>query len=177
MIAIAQVNQLNQAEFVELFGFVFEQTPEIAAQAWLQRPFINRAQLHKVMAKIVQGLSATAQIQLICAHPDLGSRLAMAAVSVQEQSGVGLDRLTAAEYDRFHRLNERYKQCFGFPFIIAVRNHTKESILAAFEQRLGHDRETEQSTAIQEIIEIARLRLADRIASGDRGSNAHFTHP
>ena len=83
----------------------------------------------------------------------------MAEASVQEQSTVGLDQLSAAEYDRFQQLNDDYKQKFSFPFIIAVRNHTKESILSAFEERLLNSLATEREQAIAEIVEIARWRL------------------
>jgi 2-oxo-4-hydroxy-4-carboxy-5-ureidoimidazoline decarboxylase len=83
----------------------------------------------------------------------------MAEASVQEQSTVGLDQLSAAEYDRFQNLNQAYKEKFSFPFIIAVRNNTKDSILAAFEQRLQNNLEVENQHAIAEIIEIARWRL------------------
>ena len=72
---------------------------------------------------------------------------------------MGLDQLSAAEYDRFQQLNDDYKQKFSFPFIIAVRNHTKESILNAFEQRLLNSLAMEKQQAITEIIEIARWRL------------------
>ncbi len=161
---IADINQLSQAEFVACLGFVFEQTPEIMAEAWAQRPFRDRAQLHQVCAAIVVGMSTPSQLQLIRAHPDLGSRLAMAAASVKEQSGAGLDRLTPSEYAQFQQANQQYQQRFGFPFIIAVRQHTKASILEAFQTRLPHDRVTEQQTAIGQIIEIARFRLEDTIA-------------
>ncbi|MFN5765028.1 MAG: 2-oxo-4-hydroxy-4-carboxy-5-ureidoimidazoline decarboxylase, partial [Pseudanabaena sp.] len=99
------------------------------------------------------------QLKLICAHPDLGSKFKMAEASVQEQSTVGLDQLSATEYDRFQYLNQAYKDKFAFPFIIAVRNHTKDSILKAFEQRLLNNLEVEKKQAIAEIIEIARWRL------------------
>ena len=83
----------------------------------------------------------------------------MAEASVKEQSTVGLDQLSAAEYDRFQDLNQAYKDKFSFPFIIAVRNNTKDSILAAFEKRLQNNLEVEKQQAIAEIIEIARWRL------------------
>ncbi|MFN5968013.1 MAG: 2-oxo-4-hydroxy-4-carboxy-5-ureidoimidazoline decarboxylase, partial [Pseudanabaena sp.] len=87
------------------------------------------------------------------------SKFQMAEASVQEQSTVGLDQLSSREYSRFQQLNDAYKQKFGFPFIIAVRNHTKDSILAAFEQRLNNTIALEKKQAIAEIIEIARWRL------------------
>ena len=64
------------------------------------------------------------QLALIKAHPDLGSKAKMAETSVQEQAGVGLDRLSEAEYQRFQSLNQAYKDKFDFPFIVAVKYHT-----------------------------------------------------
>jgi len=156
---IAILNQMSQAEFTEALGTIFEHTPKIATQAWLERPFADLSELHQVMAAIVNKMSETDQLKLIRAHPDLGSKLKMAEASVQEQSTVGLDQLSAPEYDRFQQLNHDYKQKFSFPFIIAVRNHSKDSILKAFEQRLLNSLAIEQQQAIDEIIEIARWRL------------------
>jgi 2-oxo-4-hydroxy-4-carboxy-5-ureidoimidazoline decarboxylase len=156
---ISNLNQLSQVEFTEALGAIFEHTPEIATQAWLERPFDDISELHQVMAAIVNKMSEADQLKLICAHPDLGSKFKMAEASVQEQSTVGLDQLSAAEYDHFQQLNDDYKQKFSFPFIIAVRNHTKESILSAFEERLSNSLAIEKQQAIAEIIEIARWRL------------------
>jgi 2-oxo-4-hydroxy-4-carboxy-5-ureidoimidazoline decarboxylase len=150
---------MSQEEFTEHLGAIFEHTPKIATQAWLERPFADISELHQVMAAIVNKMSEAEQLKLICAHPDLGSKFKMAEASVQEQSTVGLDQLSATEYDHFQQLNDDYKQKFSFPFIIAVRNHTKESILSAFEQRLLNSLANEQKHAITEIIEIARWRL------------------
>jgi 2-oxo-4-hydroxy-4-carboxy-5-ureidoimidazoline decarboxylase len=163
-ITIAEINQLSQTEFVARLGFVFEQTPEIMAAAWQQRPFRDRPHLHQVCATIVQTMGDVPQIQLICAHPDLGSRLAMAEASVKEQAGAGLDRLTPAEYAKFQQANQQYQQQFGFPFIIAVRQQIKAGILAAFQVRLKNDRATEQEMAIAQILEIARFRLEDTVS-------------
>jgi len=101
---IATLNQLSQAEFVETLGAIFEDTPTIAAQTWHQRPFQTVDELHQRMVAVVEALNPEAQLALIQAHPDLGSRLKMAEASVQEQAGVGFDRLTPEEYDRFHNL-------------------------------------------------------------------------
>ena len=153
------LNQMSQSEFTEAIGSIFEHTPEIAAEAWRSQPFADVQNLHQVMAAIVLKMSDDEQLKLICAHPDLGSKFKMAEASIQEQSTVGLDQLSATEYDRFQYLNQAYKDKFAFPFIIAVRNHTKDSILKAFEQRLLNNLEVEKKQAISEIIEIARWRL------------------
>ncbi len=162
--AISELNQMSQAQFVVALGGIFEATPAIAAQAWRDRPFANVIDLHQKMVAAMQALSDVEKRDLICAHPDLGSRLKMAAASVQEQAGAGLDRLSPAEFERFQALNSAYKKRFGFPFIIAVRHHTRDSILQAFTQRLQHSLETEAQQALTEIMEIARLRLQDAVS-------------
>lgn len=159
------LNQMDQSAFTKALGEIFEQTPTIAAQAWEKRPFESVEDLHQTMVAIVKSMPPEAQLALICAHPDLGSKAKMADASVQEQAGAGLDRLTPEEYDRFHTLNEQYKSRFGFPFIIAVKHHTKSSILEAFASRLQHSQQAEMQQAIAEISQIAYFRLIQQVTS------------
>jgi 2-oxo-4-hydroxy-4-carboxy-5-ureidoimidazoline decarboxylase len=161
--SIADLNQLSQAEFVAVVGAVFEDTPAIAARAWAQRPFADLNDLHQKLVAVLQQFDSAEKLALICAHPDLGSRLKMAQASVQEQAGAGLDRLSPGEFDRFQQLNQRYKAKFEFPFVIAVRNHTRVSILEAFDRRLQNSVEAERQQALTEIIQIAQLRLLNLI--------------
>ncbi|MGV0026761.1 2-oxo-4-hydroxy-4-carboxy-5-ureidoimidazoline decarboxylase [Phormidesmis priestleyi] len=163
MYSIAQLNQQSQTEFVAALGAIFEETPAIAHQVWNQRPFKDLTDLHQKMIATVNAMTQTEQLRLIKAHPDLGSKTKMAEASVKEQSGVGLDRLTPEEYDQFQTLNQAYKNRFGFPFIVAVKNHTKQSILEAFDRRLHHSFEMEITQALTEIFEIARFRLTDLV--------------
>ncbi len=81
--------------------------------------------------------------------------------STGEQASAGLDRLTAGELDALRRLNRSYRERFGFPMIVCVREHTKDSIIAWGTARLEHSREREIGIALGEIAKIARLRLAD----------------
>jgi 2-oxo-4-hydroxy-4-carboxy-5-ureidoimidazoline decarboxylase len=157
--SLFELNQMSQEEFVKILGAVFEDMPAIARRVWHQRPFADVTQLHQSMVEIVKNMSRDRQLTLIRAHPDLGSKAKMAQASVQEQAGVGLDRLTLQEYDRFQSLNQAYKDKFGIPFIVAVKNHTKTSILEAFERRLENTVDVEMARAIAEIGEIARFRL------------------
>lgn len=159
--SISAINQMNQAEFVALLGAVFEETPEIARRAWCNRPFETISDLHQKMIAVVNTMSLTDQLVLIQAHPDLGSRAEMADASIQEQAGAGLNQLSPADYERLQSLNAAYKDKFGFPFILAVKGHTKESILAAFETRLENDKNDETQQALKEIFQIARFRLND----------------
>lgn len=161
--SIFQLNQMSQAEFTEALGEIWEETPQIAERAWQNKPFEDLEGLYRAMVAIVDKMSEAEQLALIKAHPDLGSKTKMAEASVQEQAGVGLDRLSKSEYQRFQSLNQAYKDKFDFPFIIAVKNHTKDSILEAFETRLENDRQQEKQQALTEISKIARLRLHSNI--------------
>lgn len=156
---LAQINRMDLAAFVAVLGPIFEDTPEIARQVWALRPFATVNDLHGQMVEIAMAMPEAEQRALIQAHPDLGSRLQMAEASVQEQAGVGLDQLSAAEYEQFHQLNTAYKAKFGFPFVMAVQGQTKGSILAAFKTRLEHSPEQEHQRALAEIAQIARFRL------------------
>lgn len=162
---ISEINQMSQTEFVEVFGGVFEHTPDIALQAWTKCPFVDVEDLHQQMVAIIHEISAEKQLRLICAHPELGSKVKMAEASINEQAGVGLDKMNAAEYESFQILNQSYKNKFGFPFIVAVKNHNKTSILRLFESRLQNSIEEEKQQALKEIAEIGKFRLMSLVDS------------
>lgn len=159
--SLAELNQMSRDEFVEAIGPICENTPEIAAQTWENRPFRDLEDLHEKLMAVIYAMSSDKQFDFICQHPDLGSKVAMTDTSVKEQTGAGLNQLTADEYERFFTLNQSYKRKFQFPFIVAVKNHTKDSILAIFEQRLLNDSQTELQLALSEIAAITKFRLAE----------------
>ena len=112
------------------------------------------------------------RLALIKAHPDLANKTQRAAgltaESSAEQDSVGLDRLSDAEYQAFERVNNAYRTKFGFPYIVCVRRHTRDSILRDFERRLPNDAGTETQKSIEEISRIAALRLDALVTSDDR---------
>ena len=158
---LAELNSADKPAFVAALGWVFEGSPWVAERAWAARPFASVAALHAAMVQAVERASADEQLALIRAHPDLATRARLSDSSTVEQAGAGLDRLTPEEYARFHDLNAGYHERFAFPFIIAVRNHTKASILAEFARRLDLTEPDERATALAEIATIARFRLAE----------------
>jgi 2-oxo-4-hydroxy-4-carboxy-5-ureidoimidazoline decarboxylase len=107
------------------------------------------------------------QLALIRAHPDLAGKAALrgelTAESTQEQAGAGLGQLTPAEFARFTELNTAYTTRFGFPFIMAVKNASKDQILAGFEQRITHTPTAEFAMALEQINRIAAFRIDDLI--------------
>jgi 2-oxo-4-hydroxy-4-carboxy--5-ureidoimidazoline (OHCU) decarboxylase len=80
-----------------------------------------------------------------------------------DQATAGLDRLNRDEHQTFDDLTRAYRERFGFPLVIAVRENTKESILRQGNSRLNNAPVVEQATALVEIAKIANLRLLDRV--------------
>jgi 2-oxo-4-hydroxy-4-carboxy-5-ureidoimidazoline decarboxylase len=170
--SLDQLNALSEVEFVAALSDIYEHSPWVAQAAGAKRPFATLSGLHEAMTAAVNNASADATLKLVKAHPDLAGKAARAgnltADSTHEQASVGLDRLSEAEFVRFHKLNDAYKRKFGIPFIVCVRRHTKDSILREFERRLGHDSADEFDTALSEIFRIGALRLDQRVDAPDK---------
>jgi OHCU decarboxylase len=160
-----EVNELGREAFVERFGPLFENSPWVAADAWSDRPFADKDELFEALRAAMYSAPTERKLALIRAHPDLAGRAAIEGTltrsSEHEQASAGLDRLTPDEYAAFTRLNTAYRERFGFPFVVCVREHTKESILRVAAERLEHNRDEEVRVALEEIAKIARLRMED----------------
>ncbi len=168
MLTIDALNAMSVQDFTAALGSVFEHSPWVAERTAPLRPFISREQLHQSLCEEVARASRAEQDALILAHPKLGARgrqrAELTPSSAGEQSRAGLDACTDLEFAELLRLNEIYMDRFAFPFILAVRGETPQSILAAMTQRLGNDPDAERATALQQINRIASFRLADSIA-------------
>ena len=161
-------SRMAKDEFVRRYGGIFEHSPWIAERAHGLElgPAHDCADgVHNALCRVFRTASEDERLRVLRAHPDLAGKLAAArrltADSTAEQAGAGLDALTDAERAEFAALNAAYVARHGFPFIIAVRDHDKAGILAAFARRTGNDRDTEFNEACRQVERIARLRLKD----------------
>ena len=161
---------MDRDTFVAEYGGVFERSPWIAERAHaleLGPTHDGATGLHAALARVFRSAPEDARLGVLTAHPDLAGKLASARrltpESAAEQSHAGLDALTDAERAEFTSLNTGYTRKFGFPFIIAVRDHDKASILAAFRRRIEQDRATEFAEACRQVERIAELRLAEKL--------------
>lgn len=159
------LNRLSAAEFARALGGIYEHSPWVAAAAHAQAPFADADALLAALRDAVARASRECQLDLLRAHPELAGKEAasgtLTAHSNEEQKGAGLVNLSAAEKAELAELNRGYRQKFGFPFIIAVRHHTRSSILAELRRRAaGDDVEREFATCLDQVHEIARLRLS-----------------
>lgn len=171
-ITLDQLNTLPAADFTAALADIYEHSPWVAEAAAKQRPFATLSALHEAMVAAVKAAPAEARMKLITSHPDLAGKAARAGTltpdSTREQLSAGLDRLSEQDYARFHQLNDAYKARFGIPFIVCVRRHSKDSILAEFERRLAQGDAAETDTALGEIFRIGALRLDQHVTATDK---------
>jgi 2-oxo-4-hydroxy-4-carboxy-5-ureidoimidazoline decarboxylase len=158
---------LTEAEFLRRYGGVYEHS------AWIARAVFARSggvagsweDLDAQFRAVIGEAGEQRQLDLLNAHPELACAPAeqaqLTAASKREQAGAGLDQCSPAEFEEFQRLNRRYRERFGFPFIMAVAGHERAAILAALRERLGRERPEEFGEALQQVFKIGRLRLRE----------------
>lgn len=161
-------SQMSKERFVSLYGSIFEHSAWIAERAYdleLGPAHDSAAGVHNALSRVFRVASEEERLGVLTAHPDLAGKLAAAgeltAESTSEQAGAGLDFLTDEERETFTKLNTTYVEKHGFPFIIAVRDHDKASILQNFHDRINNDRDTEFAEACRQVERIAQFRLKD----------------
>lgn len=161
-------SEMDKETFVSAFGGIFEYSAWIAERAFeLELGYAHDTAigLHNALCRVFRSATDEQRLGVLNAHPDLAGKLAQAkrltAESTAEQASAGINSLTDKERETFTRLNTEYVAKHGFPFIIAVRDHTKASILDAFHQRIAHDRDTEFAQACRQVERIAEFRLKD----------------
>lgn len=166
-ICLNELNTCSPEKFVQVVGGVFEHSPWVAQQVLNQRPFATIEHLYLAMVDQVKHAGKPAWLALVRAHPELAGKAAIRGEltheSLKEQSGAGLDQCSPQEFHELTRLNQRYKEKFGFPFILAVRGYDRNGIIEQFRQRVQHDLDDELAESLRQIYRIARFRLGDLV--------------
>src|SRR5687768_6533418 len=156
-VTLTDLNASDRQAFVAVLGAVIEHSPWVAERAWDARPFASLDGLHAAMMDALSAAGEAAQLAVLRAHPDLGTRARISDASAGEQAGAGLDRLTPEEFEQLQALNRKYREKFGFPFLFAVKGATKHDILAAIAGRLPAPRDAEFSEALRQVARIVRF--------------------
>jgi allantoate deiminase/N-carbamoyl-L-amino-acid hydrolase len=167
MIALERLNAISAQDFIAALASIFEHSPWVPERVAALRPFASGIALHKAMSAAVLQAEEALQLALIRAHPELAGRAArrgdVTSASTTEQKGAGLQSLTQSQLTRLTSLNAEYAGRFGFPFVLAVKGHTPDSVIATLAERVSHDAHEERGVALREICRIAYFRLADLV--------------
>ena len=168
-LTVAALSELDRPAFVAALEGVFEHSPWVAERAWLRRPFADRADLLRALVEAMRAADPVLQVALIRAHPELAGRAAAAgeltAESTKEQRGAGLNACSRQEVDTLRDLNARYRERFGFPFVIAVKGLSPADIVATMRSRLERTQAAEHDEALEQIGRIAGFRLDAKLSA------------
>ena len=163
MDSIDKFNKLSKAEFISIFGNIFEKTEWIAERCYESKPYNNLDELVSKMMKIFENIEKERHLEILNSHPDLAVEKKLTKDSKNEQKNASLNQCTDKEFVEFKKLNEEYKKKFGFPFIVAVKGKNKEEILNSFRQRITNNINLEFEEAKKQVKKIASFRLGEII--------------
>ena len=159
-----KIDKLTETEFAEVFGNIFENASWIALRLYKQKPFYNFNNLCEKIISIFEESDIQSKLKILNSHPDLANKTKIGSLtpdSNKEQANAGLDQCTEKEFNEFKNLNLKYKNTFGFPFILAVKEKNKLEILINFKKRILSDKQIEFNEAIKQVKQIANLRLSE----------------
>ena len=163
MDSIEKFNKLSKAEFISIFGNIFEKTEWIAERCYESKPYNNLDELVSKMMKIFENIEKERHLEILNSHPDLAVEKRLTENSKNEQKNASLNQCNDEEFIEFKKLNEEYKKKFGFPFIVAVKGKNKEEILNSFRQRITNNINLEFEEAKKQVKKIANFRLGEII--------------
>ena len=163
MDSIDKFNKLSKAEFISIFGNIFEKTEWVAERCYESKPYNNLDELVSKMMKIFENIEKERHLEIFNSHPDLAVEKKLTEDSKNEQKNASLNQCTDEEFVEFKKLNEEYKKKFGFPFIVAVKGKNKEEILNSFRQRITNNINLEFEEAKKQVKKIASFRLGEII--------------
>ncbi|XP_058447737.1 2-oxo-4-hydroxy-4-carboxy-5-ureidoimidazoline decarboxylase-like [Malaya genurostris] len=163
-LSLEQLNALTSAEFHKVFENVVESWPEAAIFCSAMTPFKSFDSMITTFDNYLHRLSRENKLRILRIHPDLAGKLfvenKLTADSSYEHCCVGLDKLSPDDQNQLTIMNKRYKDKFGFPFVICVREASKfEAILKGITERINNSPDMELEIGINEVKKICRLRI------------------
>uniref|UniRef100_W5L4Q4 2-oxo-4-hydroxy-4-carboxy-5-ureidoimidazoline decarboxylase n=2 Tax=Astyanax mexicanus TaxID=7994 RepID=W5L4Q4_ASTMX len=157
---INTVNALTYEEFLEIFGNVVEKCPIIPAAIWAHRPFKSFSDIEAQISEFIDSLPESGKEGILRCHPDLSlPAVNLTRDSVDEQRAAGLVSMSSGERALLLDLCARYRQRFGFPFVICARANSTETIGRALRDRVNGERAQERDRGIEEVKKICSLRM------------------
>lgn len=174
-VSVADLVSKDAKAISESLGGIYEHSPWVAESLIQEQDVLKSLKtvtdLAAAMKSIVDTASEEEKLTLLRAHPDLAQQVEklkeLTKESQEEQSKAGLQSMDSDELAKFMAMNTSYRTKFGFPFILAVRNATKYTVLSALEGRLPNPPEQEFCTALEQVHKIAWMRILSKYFSAD----------
>jgi 2-oxo-4-hydroxy-4-carboxy-5-ureidoimidazoline decarboxylase len=171
-ISLATLNALSAKAFDAVTMPLFENAPWITAGLAAARPFASLTALHAAAIGRLAAADDGVKHAFLRGHPMLSPatlRQPITAESQAEQRSAGIDGLSETDAARLDAANAAHLARFGIPFILAVRDASPGTILAAMRRRSGALPEAERAEALREVEAISWMRLLDRVVPAATG--------
>jgi len=166
-IRLNAVNRMSREEFVAAFGRLFQGPTDVVGRAYDRRPFADTGALRTAFQEALFAAPREEQQALMAAYPDLGGDL-LDGDSRTDQESAGLTRLADDDRDEFAEVAAAYRERFGIPLIVCVRDHPdRAAILAEGWRRVGNAPAQEHAAALIEIAKVANRRFEDLVAEAN----------
>ena len=130
------------------------------AQAMVaSRPFLDVASLERRADRVWSDIEANDWLEAFAAHPEIGGEKTSGGDSWPAREQAGIASAEAGSLEQLTALNARYREKFGFIFIVCASGKSAEEMLALLKERINSDREQEIKTAADEQRKITHLRI------------------
>ncbi len=171
-VTLAEVNKMSREDFANTFGSIYQGPSWVVDRAWERRPFADTPDLRRAFQQALFSSTDEQERELIAAYPDLGSAAVSSGESgtssMGDQSSLGLTILRDEEHEELGELTSAYREQFGFPLVMSVRDRDSfDQVIAQGRERLQNSPEQEHATALVEISRIASHRFDDLLAGAD----------
>jgi len=181
LVRLDQVNAMSREEFVQTFSRLFQGPQWVVERAYDQRPFSDTQDLRGAFQEALFSATTEEQEQLIGSYPNLGAQTVATGdegdESLADQSALGLNRLADKEHEELGTLAREYRNKFGFPLVMAVRDQESfDLILRRGWERLNNSKTQEHATALIEIAKIATHRFDRLVANANPIHSARVPH-
>jgi OHCU decarboxylase len=172
LVRLDQVNEMGREEFVRTFAGLFQGPDWVVERAFDQRPFSDTLDLRRAFQEALFSANDEEEDQLIAAYPNLGAESVATGDegvgSLADQSSAGLTHLAELEHQELADVAEQYRDRFGFPLIVCVRDHDSvEQIIRQGRSRLQNSPSQEHAAALIEIAKIAGHRFDDLVSGAN----------
>ncbi|KAJ8931918.1 hypothetical protein NQ314_015116 [Rhamnusium bicolor] len=158
-LTIQEVNNSLSENFIRIFGNVVEHCPAAAIGILKKRPFSDVNHIIKAVIDFLDSLKISEKEKILQLYPDLLNKLTYLSSLQLEMEITGKDHLSVEEKRKLRELNSRYKNKFGFPFIVGSKEECIFTIVSEIVSRLQNDKDRELRIAMEEVKNIVKLRI------------------
>ncbi|KAE8787572.1 uric acid degradation bifunctional protein TTL [Hordeum vulgare] len=110
-------------------------------------------------------VDVTGWLEAFAAHPPIGSTSSSVSKWSKEEQSAALSTATDSTAQELSEWNAKYREKFGFVFMICASGRTAPEVLAELKRRYANRPVVELEAAAEEELKITELRLAKLFAS------------